>query len=71
MDGDREITYGVDISNHFCDYFSSVGTNIGSNIPPSNIDFLLYMPQSNPHFIFACPVDAVERENVLRNLEIK
>ena len=68
---DREIGDGTDISNHFCDYFSSIADELDRSIPLSNVDPLSFMPQSAPSSFFVHPTDTTEVLNVVGKLENK
>ena len=71
LDGDREVTDPIDISNQFCDYFSSVANNIANSIPVSNLNPMSYMPQSKPNSFFATPTTSEEVLNIIGKLENK
>ena len=59
------------ISNMFCDYFSSVATNLNNDIPTSNTDPMDYMPPRVNESFFVLPSTTSEIKNLIMSLPNK
>ena len=59
------------ISNMFCDYFSSVATNLNNDIPTSNTDPMDYMPPRVHESFFVLPSTPSEIKNLIMSLPNK
>jgi len=69
-DGDR-VRDRLNIARIFNEYFSSIGTRLDENIPPSRISPLDYMDISCPNSIFLQPSLSTEVSSVIQKLPIK
>ena len=65
---DSLITDQFEISNHFNNYFSSIGNNLASNIPNTNRDPLDFMRGNYPTSLFLSPVTHDELTSIIRDL---
>ena len=54
-----------DITDHFNNYFSSVGRNISDSIPPNNVSPNFYLRGSFPNTCFLSPCSSDEIYNIL------
>lgn len=68
---DIEITNCQDISNVFSNYFSSVATDLDSNIPLSNIDPLDFLTEALDTSFFVRPASVAEVSNIIKSLPNK
>lgn len=65
-----QVTNQMVISNKFNEYFSSVVTNLANNIPPVNVDPLMYVNRQLNSF-YCSDTNAAEVESIIRNFKSK
>ena len=68
---DVEIGDPLQIANTFNQYFSQIGHNLASNIPPSQNQFSDFLNHPNPNSLFFVPVHRNELIDIVHNLKNK
>ena len=71
ISGDHEIYNPVDISNLFCNHFSSIAVNLDNSIPASPLDPLYCMPQPKANSCLIIPTTPCEVISIIMKLENK
>lgn len=71
VDGDRELTCGQEISDHFSNFFSTIAGNLDQTIPASATDPLNYMSASPSRSFFASPSTVDEVVDIIMALPTK
>ena len=59
------------MAESFNNYFSQIGTDLASKIPPTNRHFTDFLNNPNPDSLFLDPVDELEILNIINNLDNK
>ena len=67
----REVSNPTDVSNMFCNYFSSVATYLDNRIPQSQSDPMSYMPPRITSSFFATPASLNEVIDIIKALPNK
>jgi len=66
-DGDL-VTDPASIASTFNSYFTSIGDQLASSIPPCNTSFTEFLTSPNPHSFYFSPTYATEIENIISSL---
>ena len=48
----REISDPIEIADHFCEYFTNIGPNLASSIPPSSCSYRSFLSGTYMNSIF-------------------
>jgi hypothetical protein len=67
--GNEYVTDSKMIADHFNSFFSNIGKNLASKIPPSNIDPIIYCGHSNCHSIVIDAFTESEVTNIIKLLK--
>ena len=67
----NDITDPMEISNQFCNYFSTIASKLDNVIPTSNVDPMHYMPEPVRNSFYAAPTSEDEVTKVIMELPNK
>ena len=66
----KEITDPVEIANHFCEFFTSIGPSLAKMIPPSTSSFRSFLSGSFINFIFLEPITEHEISEICASFRV-